>query len=397
MTKNIIRRKYDLIVFSDDWNGLPFSCKHLLRHFLPDITLIWVETIGLRSPKVNLYDLKRAIKKTTGWISKKSENSQASLPENLYLLDPFQIPYNQLSIVRNFNKQMMIRTLRRFDHEHSKRDRVLITTWPFIGNIIGSFGECLSIYYRVDDFSEFPGVRKDFINRLENELIEKVDMVVATAENLTQIENSEKSIKYLPHGVDFQHFSSAETDSGKQKTLQFIPPPRIGFFGLLNSWLDFDLLSQVATEHPDWSFVFIGPSQLSSSFLPKAPNVHFLGPVSYDNLPMYARHFDVALIPFKINSLTISVNPLKLMEYFALGLPVVSTPLPEVTKYKDCVFIASDAKTFGDAIQQALGEDSRKARISRPQIAKSHSWEKKALELRNWIEDALEEKSGNQG
>ncbi len=82
MTKNITRGKYDLIVFSDDWNGLPFSCKHLLRHFLPDITLIWVETIGLRSPKVNLYDLKRAIKKITGWISKKMlhQDSQ-SVPE----------------------------------------------------------------------------------------------------------------------------------------------------------------------------------------------------------------------------------------------------------------------------------------------------------------------------
>ena len=85
------------------------------------------------------------------------------------------------------------------------------------------------------------------------------------------------------------------------------------------------------------------------------------------------------------------------MEYFSLGLPVVSTPLPEVTKYKDCVFIASDAKTFGDAIQRALGEDNKEARISRKEIAKSQSWGKKALQLRNWIEDALEKKSGNQG
>ncbi len=148
----------------------------------------------------------------------------------------------------------------------------------------------------------------------------------------------------------------------------------------------------MAHNHPGWSFVFIGPSQLPCSFLPEASNIHFLGPISYEELPLHAHHFDVALIPFKINALTLSVNPLKLMEYFSLGLPVVSTPLPEVIKYQDRVFIASDPKTFGDAIQKALEENDQNARLSRQKIAESHSWEKKSLKLRSWIEAALEQK-----
>jgi glycosyltransferase involved in cell wall biosynthesis len=392
MKTKTTQRNYEIIVFSDDWNGLPFSCKHLLRHFLPDVRLIWVETIGLRSPKLNLYDINRSITKITGWLSK-SQSSQDSLPENLNILDPFQIPYNQLGIVRNFNKQMVIRTLKPFNPRYSNRERVLITTWPFTGNIVGSLGERLSIYYRVDDFSEFPGVRKDFIRQLENELIEKVDMVVASAENLAQVGAEGKTTKYLPHGADFQHFTSVLKESNSPALLKNIPGTRIGFFGLLNSWLDFDLLAQVAKDHPRWSFVFLGPLQISPTALPNAPNFHFLGPVPYDELPAHACHFDVALIPFKINALTISVNPLKLMEYFSLGLPVVSTPLPEVVKYKDSVFIASDPRTFGDAIEKALIEDDEKARVSRQEIAKSHSWLEKSLELKKWIEEALEKKA----
>lgn len=385
---------YEIIVFSDDWNGLPFSCKHLLSHFLPEIPLIWVETIGLRSPKLNLYDIKRAFEKFSGWLFS-TKSPDVHLPENLNILNPFQIPYNHYGIVRRLNKVKMIHSLECFNKGRFSRYRVLITTWPFLGDVIGRLGEHLSIYYRVDDFSEFPGVRKDYIRQVEKELIEKVDMMVAASQNLTEIGNNEKVIKYLPHGVDFQHFTAGAKDVYGQGSLQNIPAPRIGFFGMLDSWIDFDLISRVAIDHPDWSFVFVGPSQLSSSALPSIPNIYFLGPVLYEHLPSYARYFDVALIPFKINTLTISVNPLKLMEYFSLGLPVVSTPLPEVTKYQDHVFIASDPKAFGDAIKKALKEDDQNTRISRQKIAESQSWKKKALQLRSWIETALEQKVGN--
>ena len=392
MKTKTTQRNYEIIVFSDDWNGLPFSCKHLLRHFLPDVKLIWVETIGLRSPKLNLYDINRSIKKITGWLSK-SQGSQGSLPENLYILDPFQIPYNQANIVREFNKQIIVRKINRDFPNGGDRERVLITTWPFIGNLVGALNERVSIYYRVDDNSELPKVNKGLMQRLEMELIGKVDMVIASAEKLTKISMGDKEVKYLPHGVDFEHFAKTDCDSRKEVLIQRIPGPRIGFFGQVDLWFDFDLVSHVAADHRNWSFVFLGPSHLSPSSLPKAPNIHFLGPVSYEELPVHARHFDVGLIPFKINALTKADNPLKLMEYFSLGLPVVSTPMPEVIKFQDYVMIASEVETFGSAIQTALDQDNKKLQLLRQSIAKAHSWEKKALELENWIEEILERKN----
>jgi len=62
----------------------------------------------------------------------------------------------------------------------------------------------------------------------------------------------------------------------------------------------------------------------------------------------------VGLIPFKLNELTVAVNPIKLREYLAAGLPVVATPLPEVALYKELVAIADGAEAFAAAIESVL-------------------------------------------
>lgn len=339
---------------------------------------------------MNLYDLRRATSKINGWLSGK-RSCAPSTPGNLYIEKPFLIPYNHIDFCRRLNKLSIIRTINGLSFKPSEGyHRILITTWPFMGNIIGHMGERLSIYYRVDDFAEFPGVRKDTILKLEDELIRKVDMVIATAEDLTKINADANKAFYLPHGVDFEHFSQRyEGDSGTQ-VMRKIPQPRIGFFGLLSSWLDFDLLRKLAEKNASWSFVFIGSSQLPQSELPDAENIHYIGPVPYDKLPEYAQSFDVALIPFKINKLTLPVNPLKLMEYLAMGLPVISTPLPEVTKYRDYVAIASDQEGFAKAIQKALSENDPSLRAKRQLVAKGQSWQAKADQLLEWVVAGLE-------
>ncbi|MFQ3409822.1 glycosyltransferase, partial [Escherichia coli] len=67
------------------------------------------------------------------------------------------------------------------------------------------------------------------------------------------------------------------------------------------------------------------------------PNVHFTGRRPYQSLPGYCKKFDIAVLPFVVNELTLAANPLKLREYLAAGLPVVATPLPEVQKLGDLI------------------------------------------------------------
>ncbi len=390
MSDNLQSSDYELVVFSDDWHGLPFSCKHLLKHFAPETPIIWVETIGLRSPGLNLYDIKRAFQKISGWL-KKPDRDERPLPKNVRLLDPFQIPYNHFKFVRDINKRNLIKSVNRISRRSPSTRRVILTTWPFLGNLIGCLDEDLSIYYRVDDFSEFPGVRKDYILELEQETIKRSDLIVASAEKLADVENKRGLVKYLPHGVDYEHFASGMERDGSPDPFAGISSPRIGFFGLLNSWLDLELVCEVAKNNPQWSFIMLGPSQLPESELPKADNLYYPGAVPYEALPVQASFFDVALIPFQINKLTLAVNPLKLLEYFALGLPVVSTPLPEVVKYGKQVNIGSDLESLTNAIKNALGSTKEQAN-QRKSVAEASSWKAKAGELQNWIETALNNK-----
>jgi glycosyltransferase involved in cell wall biosynthesis len=204
--------------------------------------------------------------------------------------------------------------------------------------------------------------------------------------------DSSDKARYLPHGVDISHFSGIAPIEGGDVAWPGIPHPRIGYFGLINSWVDLDLIARLADKHPDWQFTFIGPSQLPAGAHPRRPNIHYLGPRSYDELPQHAAEFDVALIPFKMNALTQAVNPLKLLEYFSLGLPVVSSPLPEVVKFAEHLFLADDEDGFERAIASALGDRSRERRALRQRIAEGNSWQKRAVELRQWIETGLAER-----
>jgi glycosyltransferase involved in cell wall biosynthesis len=387
---------YEVIVFSDDWFGLPFSCKHLMLQFLPDVRLVWVQTIGLRSPAWSPYDLRRVVGKLTQWAAPE-KIAKSKIPENVVIIDPVQFPYNHIGLVRAVNRRIMIQTLRARAPLSPKRQRVFLTNWPFLADLLGHLGETLSIYYRVDDYSEMPGVKRDFVIRAERELIRKVDLVVATSERLMVRGDSAEKARYLPHGVDISHFSGVVPIENGDEVWSKIPHPRIGFFGLINSWVDLDLIARLADKHPEWHFALIGPSQLPAGAHPRRPNIHYLGPRSYDELPRHAAEFDVALIPFKMNALTQAVNPLKLLEYFSLGLPVVSTPLPEVLKFAEHLFLADNEDGFEKAIASALGDRGRERRAIRQTIAEGNSWQKRASDLRQWIEAALADKMARGG
>jgi len=121
----------------------------------------------------------------------------------------------------------------------------------------------------------------------------------------------------------------------------------------VHEWIDLDLLSYMAKRHPEWSIVLVG--RVASIWRPgKLPNVHWLSGRPYASLPGYAKGFSAAILPFKINRLTESVNPIKLREYLAAGLPVVSTPLPEVKAYNGLVRIGATADEFVNQVELAV-------------------------------------------
>jgi glycosyltransferase involved in cell wall biosynthesis len=180
----------------------------------------------------------------------------------------------------------------------------------------------------------------------------------------------------VPHGVDYDHFSRAvKEDLPAPPDIASIPRPRLGFFGLIRDWVDLDLLAEVARRRRDWQIVLLGDSTVDLTPYRSIPNMHFLGRKPYADLPAYCRQFDVGLIPFKINELTRAVNPIKLREYLAAGLPVVSTPLPEVELYGPSVNVAKGPEAFARGVSDGLnGQAGASRRAARMEAMRGEGW-----------------------
>jgi len=157
--------------------------------------------------------------------------------------------------------------------------------------------------------------------------------------------------------------------------------PVIGFFGLIAKWVDFDLIRYLAQARPEWSFVLIGKLETDATLLRDLSNVHLIGRREYNLLPAYCKGFDVAMLPFAVNALTVAANPLKLREYLAAGLPVVSTAIPEAEKFDGLVSIGRSHQQFLEQIQELLVEGRRGPRLSVSHAMERESWDYKVRDL----------------
>ncbi|NTV50340.1 MAG: glycosyltransferase family 1 protein [Geobacteraceae bacterium] len=364
-----------IVVFSDDWGRHPSSCQHLVSQLLPTNRIVWVNTIGMRSPQISLYDIKRCFEIIISWLLPSQKHEQVQLPQDLNVISPIIIPYNGLSIVRKFNRFSVRKKICSIMKEYGMADPIVITTFPCTCDYVGMFNETIHVYYCVDDFVNWPGVDLSLISSMEDDLIKKSNVVFATAEALcdAKTRNGKRPL-LLAHGVDFNHFNSAVGVKERPDEFLKITWPIIGFFGALSAWLDYELIVKLAVERPEWSFVFIGPVDSDISALNGVTNIHLLGKIPYQQLPRYAACFDVGIIPFQVNELTKSVNPLKLLEYLSLGLPVVSSFMPEVVKYAEYIDIPRSLNEFLECIDNAIDCDSEELRNKRIEFARNHSW-----------------------
>jgi glycosyltransferase involved in cell wall biosynthesis len=178
-----------------------------------------------------------------------------------------------------------------------------------------------------------------------------------------------------------------------------LPRPRLGFYGVIDERFDTQLLARAAEMRPDWQFIMIGPVvKISPEELPARPNIHYLGPKTYAELPRYLSGWDVALMPFAMNESTEFISPTKTPEYLASGRPVVSTPVRDVVRHYgrlQGVRIAADAHSFVAACEELLdlrrrGESDWLAEADL--LLSASSWEITQARMAGLIAEALAER-----
>ena len=363
----------DLIVFGEDWGGLPSSTQHLIGHLMKDHRVIWINSIGMRSPRPSWQDFKRLFQKL-GNILSSSRKAQPDNEPAPFIINPKVLPFHHCKLVRQINKRLLLKDINKAIAQQGFDHIILWISLPTAVDMVGSLNEQASIYYCGDDFAGLDGVDHATVAPMERELAQKVDLILVVSKILARKFTNPNTI-ILPHGVDYRLFS---TPAQRPADLPE-DGPIAGFYGSISPWLDIDLLAQSAIAMPSWQFVFIGDIKTDISSLQALPNVHFLGPRPHHQLPSYVQHWNVAMLPFRNNRQIEACNPLKLREYLASGTPIAATAFPAVREYDTLVAIQSHREPFSRVILRA--EQQQQAKNLRQETVASESWQHRAAEL----------------
>ena len=375
-------RNESIICFAHDWGGDPTSKTHIMRILSEGNRILWVNSIGMRRPAASARDLRRVVAKL-----RRAVQGLVRVTPNLAVCNPLVLPLPGVPGVERINRVLLGASIRRDARRVGLRRPILWTFLPNTVGLLGHLGESRVIYHCVDEYSAFAGVSRATLRRMEDELVRRADVVLTSSESLCAARRAlNPRTAFVSHGVDVAHFARA-LDPGMRPPpdATALAGPVVGFFGLIAEWVDLELVREIARRRPHWTIVMIGKTNVDVGPLEMLANVKLLGQKPYDLLPAYCRAFDVGIIPFRIDDLTLKANPLKLREYLAAGLPVVSSALPEVRKYADLVHVATGADGFVRAIDTALGERSDAAARARVEAMKHESWEARVEEISELI------------
>ena len=253
----------------------------------------------------------------------------------------------------------------------------------------------------MDDLASFAGAHPELLGR-EARLLERADLVFAGGPTLYEgKKDRHPRVFYFASAVDVPHFAQARSGPADPADQKDIPHPRLGFFGVLDERIDFDLLAAAADLRPEWQWVIVGPvsGKIPESTLARRENIHYLGGKEYADLPTYLAGWEVAIMPFARNDSTRSISPTKTPEYLAAGKPVVSTSIKDVVSMygeQGLVHVADTPEAFIAACEAAMQEDApaRLARVD-PLLAEM-SWDKIWEQIHDLIGSVVQDREAAQ-
>ena len=340
-----------LLVFSDDWGRHPSSCQHIARQLLPRYTIGWVNTIGMRAPRVNLMTARRGIEKLREWCTVRPR--QRSAATNPRVLKPLMWPWFTHDWDRRLNRRLLARALRSWIADQP-RPITAVTTIPVVADLIGTLDVDRWVYYCVDDFSQWPGLEHRTIERMERALVGNADVLIAASVTLQQrLSSIRQPVHLLTHGVDRGFWES--TGSGEVPAcLSELPRPLAVFWGLVDQRLDTDLIRRLAVVLQGGTLALVGPEAQPDPAILRLPFVRRVPAVPYEQLPSIARAADVLVMPYADLPVTRAMQPLKLLEYLATGKPVIVRDLPATRPWADCLDVAATADEFVENLRNRI-------------------------------------------
>ncbi len=379
-----------LLVFADDWGRHPSSCQHLIRQLLPRRAVWWVNTIGTRPPRLDWGTVKRAAGKLRGWMGfRKTSSPLTPLPQgeggtNPTVLSPKMWPSFKSGFARGLNHRLLLRALRPAVAA-MPRSPVVVTTLPLVADLVGTLPVAKWVYYCVDDFSVWPGYDGATMLRMEQELVPKVDAVVAVSETLQRhVAALGKPAHLLTHGVDLAHWAAPPV-AGMPAEFAGLEPPILLFWGVIDRRMDTAFVRELTASLSAGTVVLIGPKEDPDPELLRLPRVVVRPPVPFARLPALASAAGVLVMPYIDAPVTRAMQPLKFKEYLATGKPAVVRALPATRPWADAADTADTAADFAAAVRMRVAVGISDAQRSARLRLSGESWAGKAAEFESWM------------
>jgi len=371
-----------LLIFSDDWGRHPSSCQHLTRRLLRHHPVIWVNTIGTRTPRVDLATVRRVLQKLGDWSH--SRKLSSLMPPGLTVLNPRMWPWFRTDLDRRLNRALLLRQLEPVLHG-CRTPVVAVTTVPIVADLIGTLPVRRWVYYCVDDFSKWPGLDQEPLDRMERQLVARADELIAVSETLRQrLGDMGRESYLLTHGVDLELWLRRDVLALPQ--LGQHHRPLIVFWGMVDRRLDVGFLKRLSEDLAEGTIVLVGPEQDPDPVLREMSRVVRLPAMSFDQLPALAQESAVLVMPYADLPVTRAMQPLKLKEYLATDRPVVVADLPSTRLWSEALDLVRTPEEFSNAVRlrvrSGLPSSQRTARaglVSESWTAKSAAFERLIL------------------
>lgn len=377
-----------LILSTQDWNALPTRKHRWARNWARQGNrVLYVEQqmhwagwlAALRS------ELSRPWKWLTG---------PRLIEPNLWVFTlPLVIPFFQMSRLINALNNLWLAPVLRWALARAGLSRPILWTYtPHSAGLASRLDETLVVYECVDEFSAARGlVHGPTVASMERDVLSRADLVIVTAQGLYESKRSlARRIELVPNGVDVEHFAQASAPGVQPASaVATLPRPVVGYIGAIQYWVDFDLISQAARAHPEWSFALVGNVEPLARVdkVRGLANVHFLGRQPYAEMPRYVAGFDVCINPYVQDGVAANVDPLKLYDYLASGKPVVSVDIPAARRFAGLVALTHTGSEFIAALEASLRQPGDMA--ARQAAAAGHSWGARFERVQSLLEPLL--------
>ena len=388
-------RDQSIICFAgeDWWYHHPHSKNHImLRLARAGNRVMFVNSISMGLPSLSSPDFLGKVKRKLRSYAKAVRRAE----EGIIVVSPPVLPFYSSRAGRALNRWLLLAQIKMLMVAYDFRDPVLWVAIPTARDLVGSLGE-RALIYQVSDKYEANRMDHatggDVIASMHQDLLHRADLIYFSGRKLIEEETAahpeiKSKAKLLAQAVDFDHFASATSrDFAPPGKIGSVPRPRLGYFGAIETWLlDQDLIRYVTVKRPDWQWVLIG-LKAARLDIEDLPNVHYLGSQPYAEMPRYAAHFDVCVLPWVTDNEFVSYgSAIKVREYLATGKPVVITPLYEYEQMDGILRIARGYDDFIAKVEDALTKDTIEMRRARQQSVKESTWDARAEEVSKDIE-----------